>query len=44
MGQFGNDFWDNKTFATSEDSDQPAHLHERGRYNLTVLYDGKINK
>ena len=26
--------WDNKTFATSADSDQPEHPHERGRCNL----------
>ena len=30
-------FWDNKTFGTSADSDQPAHPHERGRYNLTPI-------
>ena len=34
MREFGKHFWDNKTFATSADSDQPAHPHERGRYNL----------
>ena len=38
--------WDNKTFATSADSDQHAHPHERDdiTFTLTVLYDGKINK
>ena len=46
MRTFGKHFRDNKTFATSADSDQPAHPHERGRYNFTqtVLYGGKINK
>ena len=34
MREFGKHFWDNKTFVTSADSDQPAHPHERGRYNL----------
>ena len=34
MRKFGKHFWDKKTFATSADSDQPAHPHERGRYNL----------
>ena len=33
MREFGKHFWDN-TFATSADSDQPAHPHERGLYNL----------
>ena len=37
MRKFGKHFWDNKTFATS-DSDQPAHPHERGRYNLHADY------
>ena len=32
--RFGKHYWDNKTFATSADSDQPAHLHEREQYNL----------
>ena len=45
MRKFGKHFWDNKTFATSADSDQPAHQHERGRYNFTqtVLYGGKMS-
>ena len=34
MREFGKHFWDNKTFATSADSDQPEHPHERGRCNL----------
>ena len=34
MREFGKHFWDNKTFVTSTDSDQPAHPHERGPYNL----------
>ena len=34
MRKFGKHFRDNKTFATSADSDQPAHPHERGQYNL----------
>ena len=34
MRKFGKHFWDNKTFVISADSDQPAHPHERGRYNL----------
>ena len=34
MRKFGKYFWDNKTFVISADSDQPAHPHERGRYNL----------
>ena len=34
MREFGKHFWDNKTFATSTDSDQPEHPHERGRCNL----------
>ena len=34
MRKSGKHFWDNKTFATSADSDQPAHQHGRGRYNL----------
>ena len=33
MRKFGKHFWD-KTFAIRADSDQPAHPHERGRYNL----------
>ena len=45
MRKFGKHFWDNKTFATSADSDQPAHPHVRGRYNFTqtVLYGGKMS-
>ena len=45
MQKFGKYFWDNKTFATSADSDQPAHLPVRGRYNFTqtVLYGGKMS-
>ena len=48
MRKYGKHFWDNKTFATSADSDQPAHPHERGQYDnitftQTVLYGGKIN-
>ena len=43
MRKFGKHFWDNKTFVISAHSDQPAHPHEHGRYNLhAVLYDGKI--
>ena len=34
MREFGKHIWANKTFATSADSDKPAHPHERGRYNL----------
>ena len=30
------DPWDNKTFATSVDSDRLSHSHESGRYNLHV--------
>ena len=33
MWKSGKHLWDNKTFATSADSDQPAHPHECGRYN-----------
>ena len=38
MRKFGKHFWDNKTFATSTDSDH-------GRYNFTqtVLYGGKMS-
>ena len=45
MRKFGKHFWDNKTFAISADSDQPAHSHVRGRYNFTqtVLYGGKMS-
>ena len=45
MRKFGKHFWDNKTFAISADSDQPAHPHVRGRYNFTqtVLYGGKMS-
>ena len=32
--RLGKLFWDNKTFATSADSDQLTHQHESGRYNL----------
>ena len=34
MRKFGKHFWDNKTFVISAHSDQPAHPHERGQYNL----------
>ena len=34
MQKFGKHFRDNKSFVTSADSDQPAHPHERGQYNL----------
>ena len=34
MWRFGKYFWDNKTSATSADSDQPEHLHNGGQYNL----------
>ena len=33
-GNLEKHFWDNKTFVISAESDQPAHPHERGRYNL----------
>ena len=36
--KFGKHFWDNKTFVTSADSDQPAYPHEHGRYNLHADY------
>ena len=34
MRKFRKHFWDNKIFVISAHSDQPAHPHERGRYNL----------
>ena len=37
MWKFGKHFWNNKTFATTADSDQPAHPHEHG-YNLHADY------
>ena len=46
MREFGKHFWDNKTFATSADSDQPEHPHERGRCNLHAdcsIYGGKMS-
>ena len=46
MWKFGKHFGDNKTVGTSADSDQPAHPHERGPYNLHAdcpIYDGTIN-
>ena len=46
MREFGEQFWDNKTFATSADSDQPEHPHEHADcsiwwknvsgYNITI--------
>ena len=38
MRKFGKHFWDNKTFVISADSDQSAHPHERGQYNLHANY------
>ena len=37
MRKFGKHFRDNKTFATSADSDQPAHPHGRGRLFVCVV-------
>ena len=43
MRKFGKHFWDNKTFAISANSDQPAHPHVHGRYNFTQTVGGKMS-